>query len=54
MILEYSDRKKGFNVSDELTSYYFPVRKKLMWYVVMWIAVDVLFEAIIVNALYFI
>ncbi|CAG9558383.1 unnamed protein product [Danaus chrysippus] len=50
MILEYNDRKKGIDLSDELASYYSPIRKTLTWY--KKVAVDVLFGVGIVNTVY--
>lgn len=50
MILEYNDRKKGIDLSDELSSYYSPIRKSLRWY--KKIAVDVLFGVGVTNTVY--
>lgn len=50
MILEYNNRKKGIDLSDELVSYYSPIRKSLSWY--KKIAIDVIFGVAVINALY--
>lgn len=50
MILEYYNRKKGIDLSDELASYYSPIRKTLTWY--KKIAVDVLFGVGVINTVY--
>ncbi|KOB52358.1 PiggyBac transposable element-derived protein 4 [Operophtera brumata] len=50
MILDYNERKKGIDLSDELASYYSPIRKTLTWY--KKIAVDVIFGVAVINALY--
>lgn len=50
MILEYNDRKKGIDLSDELASYYSPIRKTMTWY--KKVAVDVLFGVGVVNTVY--
>lgn len=50
MILEYNDRKKGIDLSDELASYYSPIRKTLTWY--KKVAVDVLFGVGVINTVY--
>ncbi|CAH2100932.1 unnamed protein product [Euphydryas editha] len=50
MILEYNDRKKGIDLSDELASYYSPIRKTMTWY--KKVVVDVLFGVGVVNTVY--
>ncbi|CAG4944989.1 unnamed protein product [Parnassius apollo] len=50
MILEYNNRKKGIDLSDELASYYSPIRKTLTWYIKT--AVNVLFGVDVINTVY--
>lgn len=47
-VLYYNERKKGIDVSDQLSSYYDPKRKSLAWY--KKIALDVLICASVTNA----
>ncbi|CAH2093601.1 unnamed protein product [Euphydryas editha] len=47
-VLFYNDRKKGIDLSDQLSSYYDPKRKTLSWY--KKIALDVLICASVTNA----
>ncbi|CAH2209962.1 jg3638, partial [Pararge aegeria aegeria] len=47
-VLFYNDRKKGIDLSDQLSSYYDPKRKSLAWY--KKIALDVLICASVTNA----
>lgn len=47
MTVEYNTAKKGIDVSDQLGSYYSPLRKSLTWY--KKIAYDLMFQAAIVN-----
>ncbi|XP_044732267.1 piggyBac transposable element-derived protein 4-like [Chrysoperla carnea] len=48
VVLYYNERKKGIDVSDQLSSYYDPKRKSLAWY--KKIALDVLICASVTNA----
>ncbi|GBP44034.1 PiggyBac transposable element-derived protein 4 [Eumeta japonica] len=50
MILEYNTGKKGIDLSDEVTSYYSPIRKSLSWY--KKVALDVLFGVAVINSVY--
>ncbi|CAI6377718.1 unnamed protein product [Macrosiphum euphorbiae] len=47
MILDYNNTKQGIDVSDQLSSYYNPQRKSLVWY--KKVAMELLFGITVVN-----
>lgn len=48
-VLAYNDAKKGVDVSDQLSSYYTPLRKSIRWY--MKVAIELLLGTCVVNSL---
>ncbi|KAE9522784.1 hypothetical protein AGLY_016825 [Aphis glycines] len=49
MILDYNNTKQGIDVSDQLSSYYNPQRKSLVWY--KKVAMELLFGITVVNSM---